>query len=263
VHHADFPVANQSVIDLPLEERMQLAQDASSLILSLRKKVNIKVRQPLQKVLIPVMNNSMKEQLNRVEDLIKAEVNVKEIQYLGADNDFIQKRIKPNFVALGKKLGPKMKAVSSALAQFTQADIAQLEKEGQYNLLIDGEPVTLQITDVEINSEDIPGWTVAGKGLLTVALDVTITPELRAEGNAREFVNRIQKIRKDSGFELTDRINVIVAAPNGVKDSLAMFNNYICAEILADKLEIVPEIQDGTKIELNDVSLNVIVSKKG
>ena len=263
VHHADFPVANQSVIDLPLEERMQLAQDASSLILSLRKKVNIKVRQPLQKVLIPVMNNSMKEQLNRIEDLIKAEVNVKEIQYLGADNDFIQKRIKPNFVALGKKLGPKMKAVSSALAQFTQADIAQLEKEGQYNLLIDGEPVTLQITDVEINSEDIPGWTVAGKGLLTVALDVTITPELRAEGNAREFVNRIQKIRKDSGFELTDRINVIVAAPNGVKDSLAMFNNYICAEILADKLEIVPEIQDGTKIELNDVSLNVIVSKKG
>jgi len=205
----------------------------------------------------------MKQQVQRVEDLIKAEVNVKEIQYLDADNDFIQKRIKPNFVALGKKLGPKMKAVSSALAQFTQADITQLEKEGQYNLSIDGEPVTLQITDVEISSEDIPGWTVAAKGSLTVALDVTITPELQAEGNAREFVNRIQKIRKDSGFELTDRINVIVAAPNGVKDSLAMFNNYICAEILADKLEIVPEIQDGTKIELNDVSLNVSVSKKG
>ncbi len=263
VHHADFPVAAESVIDLALEERMQLAQDASSLILSLRKKVNIKVRQPLQKVLIPVMNNAMKQQLQLVEDLIKAEVNVKEIQYLGADNDFIQKRIKPNFVALGKKLGAKMKAVSTALGQFTQTNIAQLEKEGQYNLSIDGEPVTLQITDVEISSEDIPGWTVAGKGSLTVALDVTITPELQAEGNAREFVNRIQKIRKDSGFELTDRINVIVAAPNGVKDSLAMFNKYICAEILADKLEIVPEIQDGTKIELNDVSLNVIVSKKG
>ena len=263
VHHVDFPKSNELAIDLGLEERMQLAQDASSLILSLRKKVNIKVRQPLQKVLIPVLNISMKKQLQQVEDLVRAEVNVKEIKYLDADNDFIRKKIKPNYVALGKKLGPKMKAVSSALAQFAQADIAQLEKEGQYNLSIDGEPVTLQITDVEISSEDIPGWTVAGKGALTVALDVTITPELQAEGNAREFVNRIQKIRKDSGFELTDRINVIVAAPNGMKDSFAMFNNYICAEILADKLEIVPELQNGTKIELNDVSLNVIVSKKG
>ncbi len=263
VHHVDFPFVNESVIDLPLEERMQLAQDASSLILSLRKKVNIKVRQPLQKVLIPIVNNDMKEQLQRVEDLVKAEVNVKEIEYLGSDNDFIQKKVKPNFVALGKKMGTKMKAVSAALAKFTQTDIARLEKEGQYNLSIDGEPVMLQITEVEINSEDIPGWTVAGKGALTVALDVTITPELQAEGNAREFVNRIQKIRKDSGFELTDRINVIVAAPNGLKDSLAMFNTYICAEILADKLEIVPEIQDGTEIELNDVLLNVIVSKKG
>jgi isoleucyl-tRNA synthetase len=156
-----------------------------------------------------------------------------------------------------------MKAVSAALAGFTQDDIAVLEKEGQYNLPVEGEPVMLQITEVEISSEDIPGWTVAGKGSLTVALDVTITPQLEAEGHAREFVNRIQKIRKDSGFELTDRINVIVAAPNGMKDSLAMFNTYICAEILADKLEIVPEIQDGTQIELNDVLLNVIVSKKG
>jgi isoleucyl-tRNA synthetase len=272
VHHVDFPnldeprnppLGGRGAIDLPLEERMQLAQDASSLILSLRKKVNIKVRQPLQKVLIPVVNNGMKEQLQRVEDLVKAEVNIKEIEYLDSDNDFIQKKVKPNFVALGKKMGTKMKAVSAALAQFTQTDIARLEKEGQYNLSIDGEPVMLQITEVEINSEDIPGWTVAGKGALTVALDVTITPELQAEGNAREFVNRIQKIRKDSGFELTDRINVIVAAPNGLKESLAMFNTYICAEILADKLEIVPELQDGTVIELNDVSLNVIVSKKG
>ena len=263
VHHADFPVANESVIDASLEERMQLAQDASSLILSLRKKVNIKVRQPLQKVLIPVLNAAMKEQLQKVEDLVKAEVNVKEIEYLDPDNTFISKKIKPNFVALGKKLGPKMKAVSAALAQFTQEDIATLEKEGQYNLSIDGEPVILQITEVEISSEDIPGWTVASKGHLTVALDVTITPELEAEGNAREFVNRIQKIRKDSGFELTDRIDVKVAAPNGMKDSLAQFKDYICAEILADKLEIVPEIQDGTEIEVNDVSLNVIVSKKG
>ena len=217
----------------------------------------------MQKVFIPALNSAMKEQLTKVEDLINAEVNVKEIEYLDPNNTFISKKIKPNFVALGKKLGAKMKAVSAALAKFTQEDIASLEKEGQYNLSIDNEPVILQINEVEISSEDIPGWTVANKGSLTVALDITITPELEAEGNAREFVNRIQKIRKDSGFELTDRITVIVAASNGIKDSLATFNAYICAEILADKLEIVPEIQGGTTIELNDVLLNVIVSKKG
>jgi isoleucyl-tRNA synthetase len=263
VHHSDFPVANEAAIDESLEERMQLAQDASSLVLSLRKKVNIKVRQPLQKVLIPVMSLSMQEQLRKVEDLIKAEVNVKEIEYLSPDNTFISKKIKPNFVALGKKLGPKMKAVSAALAQFNQEDIARLEKEGQYSLSIDGEPVILQITEVEISSEDIPGWTVANKGSLTVALDVTVTPELEAEGHAREFVNRIQKIRKDSGFELTDRVEVRVSATDGLKDSLTRFKDYICAEILADSLEFVPEIQDGTEIDINDVLLNVIVSKKG
>ncbi len=263
VHHADYPVYNASVVDTLLEERMQLAQDASSLVLSLRKKVNIKVRQPLQKVLIPVLNPAMKEQLEKVESLIKAEVNVKEIEYLGADNTFIRKKIKPNFVALGKKLGAKMKAVSTALSQFTQEDIMQLEKEGQYNLSIEGEPVILQIAEVEISSEDIPGWTVAGKGSLTVALDVTVTPELEAEGHAREFVNRIQKIRKDSGFELTDRVDIKVAAPDGLKDSLAQFKTYICAEILADTLEILPELNEGTEIDINDVLLNVIVSKKG
>jgi isoleucyl-tRNA synthetase len=274
VHHANYPVADQSVIDSSLEERMQLAQDASSLVLSLRKKVNIKVRQPLQKILIPVLTASMKEQLMKVEDLIRAEVNVKEVEYLDADNTFIRKKIKPNFIALGKKLGPKMKAVSAALAEFGQEDIALLEKEGQYNLPVDGEPVILQLAEVEISSEDIPGWTVAGKGSLTVALDITITPELEAEGNAREFVNRIQKIRKDSGFDLTDRINVLVALPNeagtgsGLKDALASYKDYICAEILADQLEFSPEIQAGNDpnsigIEINDVLLNVIVSKKG
>jgi len=263
VHHADYPVANEAAIDESLEERMQLAQDASSLVLSLRKKVNIKVRQPLQKVLIPVLSAAMKEQLQKIEDLVKAEVNVKEIEYLNPDNTFISKKIKPNFVALGKKLGAKMKAVSSALALFTQEDIALLEKEGQYSLPVDGEPVILQITDVDISSEDIPGWTVANKGSLTVALDITISPELEAEGNAREFVNRIQKIRKDSSFELTDRIEVTVSATGGLKDSLAQFKDYICAEILADKLEFSSEIADGTEIEINDVSLNVNVLKKG
>jgi isoleucyl-tRNA synthetase len=263
VHHTDYPVADPALIDESLEERMQLAQDASSLILSLRKKVNIKVRQPLQKVLIPVLNPGMKSQLQKVEDLIKAEVNVKEIEYLEPDNTFIRKKIKPNFVALGKKLGAKMKSVTAALAGFSQEDIARLEKEGQYNLTIDGEPVILQINEVELSSEDIPGWTVASNGSLTVALDVTISPALEAEGNAREFVNRIQKIRKDSGFELTDRIELKVAARNGMKDSLARFKDYICAEILADNIEFVPEIQDGTEIDINDVLLNVIVSKKG
>ncbi len=263
IHHSDFPVANEAAIDLTLEERMQLAQDASSLILSLRKKVNIKVRQPLQKLLIPVLNVTMKEQLTKVENLIKTEVNVKEIEYLSDAGGFIKKKIKPNFVALGKKLGTKMKAVSSALAAFTQENILKIEKEGRYNLSIDGEDVMLQLSEVEITSEDIPGWTVANKGTLTVALDVTITPELEREGNAREFVNRIQKIRKESGFELTDRIEVKVAASNGLKSSLAQFNDYICAEILADKLELVSEIEDGTEIEINDISLKVIVSKKG
>jgi isoleucyl-tRNA synthetase len=268
VHHVDFPKANESSIDSSLEERMQLAQDASSLILSLRKKVNIKVRQPLQKVLIPVLNPSMKKQLEKVEDLLKAEVNVKEVEYLNPDNTFISKKIKPNFVALGKKLGAKMKGVSALLAQFTQDDIARLEKEGQYNLSIDNEPVILQVSEVEISSEDIPGWTVASKGSLTVALDITVTPDLESEGNAREFVNRIQKIRKDQGFDLTDRIEVKVAAANGMKNSLAQFKDYICAEILADKLEIVSELPNGTAIpgefgiDINDVSLKVIVSKK-
>jgi isoleucyl-tRNA synthetase len=193
IHHADFPIADEKVIDTSLEERMQLAQDASSLVLSLRKKQNIKVRQPLQKVLIPVLNTSMKEQLQKVEDLIKAEVNVKEIEYLDPDNTFISKKIKANFVALGKKLGPKMKTVASLLSQFNQEQIRQLEKDGQYNLPVDGEDLILQASDVEITSEDIPGWLVASKGQLTVALDVTISEELEHEGNAREFVNRIKR----------------------------------------------------------------------
>src|SRR5258705_12562649 len=163
---------------------MQLAQDASSLVLSLRKKANIKVRQPLQKVLIPVLTPKMKEQLEKVGDLIRSEVNVKEIDYLTETEGFIKKKIKPNFVALGKKLGSKMKAVTTALSQFSQEDISKLEKEGQYNLSIEGEPVILQLYEVEISSEDIPGWTVTSKWSLTVALDITISPELEHEGNA-------------------------------------------------------------------------------
>ena len=262
VHHTDFPVSDQSVIDPVLEDRMQIAQDVTSLILSLRKKVNIKVRQPLQKVLVPVLNPAMKKQLEKVEGLVKNEVNVKNIQYLTDTEGFIKKKIKPNFVALGKRLGPKMKAVSNALNQFTQEDIANLEKVGSYSLRINDEDLILQLPDVEIMSEDVPGWMVANKGSLTVALDITVTPELVNEGNARELVNRIQKIRKESGFELTDRISVKLADANELKPAITEFNDYICAEILADKLELVPEMASGTEIEVNDIPLKVLVTKK-
>jgi isoleucyl-tRNA synthetase len=262
VHHVAFPTYKAEVVDILLEERMQLGQDASSLVLSLRKKANIKVRQPLQKVLIPVLNPLMEQQLQKVEDLIKAEVNVKEIEYLTDTEGFIKKKLKPNFSALGKKLGPKMKAVTHALSNFSQHEISLFEKEGRYSIPVHDEFVELALSEVEMSSEDIPGWTVASKGPLTVALDINVTPELIQEGDAREFVNRIQKIRKDSGFDVTDRIEVKVAAHNGISQSLAKFNDYICAEILADKLELTSQIDDGTEIEINDNPLKVIVLKK-
>jgi isoleucyl-tRNA synthetase len=249
------------MVDSGLEERMQLAQDASSLVLSIRKKVNIKVRQPLQRILIPVLNISMEEQLRKVEDLIKAEVNVKEIEYLREDAGVIRKKIKPNFVALGKKLGPKMKGVTLALSGFGQEEIAQIEKEGRIQVLVDGDPLELLLAEVEITSEDVPGWMVAGKGALTVALDITVTPELEQEGNAREFVNRVQKIRKDNGYALTDRIAVRVSGSKNLESSFRKYNAYICAEILADQLELVSEIPDGISIEVNDIPLKVFVTK--
>ncbi len=263
VHHADFPESNESVIDTSLEERMQLAQDASSLILSLRKKANIKVRQPLQKVLIPVINSGMKFQLKKVENLIKAEVNIKEIEYITEAKGFIKKKIKPNFKVLGAKLGSKMKAASTAIANFSQHDISTLEKEEQTDIRLNDETITLSINEVEISAEDIPGWSVASKGNLTVALDITLTDALRQEGDAREFVNRIQNIRKENGFELTDRIFVELLENDLLKPSINEFKNYICAEILADNLNWVPEMQDGTQIEVNDILLKVNVNKKG
>jgi isoleucyl-tRNA synthetase len=262
VHHADYPVSNSAAVDTELEERMRLAQDASSLVLSLRKKVNIKVRQPLQKVLVPVLDKHMKGQVELVADLIKSEVNVKEIEYLTEDNGFIKKKIKPNYTMLGKKLGGKMKAVAAALTAFTQEDISKLEKDGSISLNIENEPLILQTNEVEITSEDIPGWMVANKDVLTVALDVTVTPELVSEGNARELVNRIQKIRKDSGFELTDRILVKVTEHQELNQSIAQFNNYICTEVLAERIELVPELPDGIEIEVNDIPLKVFVTKK-
>ena len=262
VHLTDFPKENNAVIDTRLEERMHLAQDASSLILSIRKKVNIKVRQPLQKVLIPVLNGEMKDQLLKVEDLIKSEVNVKEIEYLSETKGFINKKIKPNFISLGKKLGAKMKAVAAAVGNLSQEEISSFEARGNFTLHINGEPLILDVADVDIFAEDIPGWSFASKGSLTVALDTSVSFELKQEGEAREFVNRIQNLRKDSGFEVTDRININIVENERLVNSINEYKNYICAEILADSIDFVPQIADGTEIEINDIPLKVSVIKK-
>ena len=262
VHLTDFPEVKKSSIDLDLEERMKLAQDTSSLILSLRKKINIKVRQPLKKVLIPILNPAMKAQFEKVGELIRSEVNIKEIEYLEANNEFIHKKIKPNFVLLGKKLGPKMKAVSMVLSTFTQQEIGRIEKEGKIEIPVEGQEIEITLAEVEISSEDLPGWMVASKGPLTVALDVTVTPELEREGNARELVNRIQKIRKDQEFDLTDRIRVQISGAQTLQETIKEFNYYICAEILADQIDLVADLSNGILIEVNDVPLTVFVTKK-
>lgn len=264
VHHADFPPVIESAIDSDLEERMHLAQDISSLVLSIRKKVNIKVRQPLQKVLIPVLDPRMKSQVEKVEDLIKAEVNVKEFQYITETEGIISKKIKANFKTLGSKLGPNMKEAAAEIGKFSQQQISELEKNGTLELKLSTINYQLSTSDVEITAEDIPGWSVASKGSLTVALDITISDDLKKEGDAREFVNRVQNIRKENGFELTDRIFVQIQETAALKESIELNKNYICAEILADSLDWTPELTgNATEIEVNEVLLKVSVTKKG
>ena len=263
VHHADFPTANEQWIDLELEERMSMAREYSSLVLSIRKKVNIRVRQPLQKILIPISSAAMESQLQHVADLIMAEVNVKEMEYLPADNDFIKKRIKPNFVILGKKLGARMKAAAAVISSMDQGQIRTLEQSGAIELNVEGETITLLREEVEIQSEDVQGWMVASRGAHTVALDVTVTPELEQEGNARELVNRIQKIRKDMDLELTDRIVVEVASDPELDKSIEVFNDYICAEILADQILSSKDLGVGVDTEINGKTLKINVIKKG
>jgi len=213
--------------------------------------------------MIPVFNAGMKAQLEKIGDLIKAEVNVKEMVYISETEGMISKKIKANFKVLGARLGPKMKAASAAISHFSQPDIAALEKQGRLNVDIDGEPITIELSEVDIVAEDIPGWSVASKGSLTVALDITITDELKQEGDAREFVNRIQNIRKESGFDLTDRIFVTVLESQNLKPSIIKYNDYICREILADTIDWVPQIQDGAEIQINDIVLKVVINKKG
>ena len=263
IHHADYPTANEAWIDLALEERMSMAKEFSSLVLSIRKKVNIRVRQPLQKLLIPISSQQMQQQLEKVEDLILAEVNVKEMQYLPADNDFIKKKVKPNFVILGKKLGAKMKAAASVITALDQQSIRKLELEGQLSITLEGELVEILREEVEIQSEDVAGWLVASRNAFTVALDVSVTPELENEGNARELVNRIQKIRKDQDLELTDRIIVEIQSDPDLDNSFTDFNAYICAEILADQVLLKQGLTEGVETEINGKMLKINVIKKG
>ncbi len=263
VHHADFPKANEAAIDIALEERMQLAQDVCSLVLSLRKKINIKVRQPLQKILIPVLTPQMKEQLEKVENLIQSEVNVKSVEYITETQGFIKKKIKANFKTLGAKLGANMKEAAMQISNFSQAQIADLEQNGTILLSLSALNFQLLISDVEIAAEDIPGWSVATKGSVTVALDTTLTDDLRKEGDARELINRIQNIRKQSGFELTDRIFVELLDNENIKPSIIQYKNYICGEILADDIQFVSELPNGTEIEVNETLLKIAINKKG
>jgi isoleucyl-tRNA synthetase len=261
VHIADFPLVIKDEINEELESRMQLAQDTCSLLLSLRKKANIKVRQPLQKAIIPLVNPGLKLRIESVRDIIQSEVNIKEIEFIDGENSIIKKKIKANFKTLGAKMGALMKSVAADIATFTAQDISLLEQQGEITRHIEGQELTIGLADVDITSDDIPGLLVASKGALTVALDISITPELEQEGMAREFVNKVQKIRKDLGFELTDRIQVIVSDDEMLKNSLTQYNSYICTEILADSLSFSLEMLDGTDIEVNEHQVKVLITK--
>ncbi len=266
VHHCQYPICKEKIINIGLEKRMQLAQDTSSLVLSLRKKVNIKVRQPLQKILLPATDAEMTANILAVQDIIKTETNIKEIEILSADNNFIRKKAKPNFKTLGKRLGSKMKWVATEIEKMGDATIEKVQI-GSYLLnseaeAKDDEQIILNSEDIEIITDEIPGYEIAMKGTLTVALDITITTELQKEGNAREFVNKLQIIRKESNFKLTDHIIVQIAENSTMQSSLMDYKSYICSEILADELNFMPNLNGGTSIEVNDATLLVNVLKK-
>ncbi len=264
VHLTEFPVADESMINSDLEERMQLAQQISSMVLGLRKKVNIRVRQPLQKIMVPVLSDKFRQQLQGVEQLILSEVNVKELEYLEDSAGVLVKKIKPNFKELGPRYGKLMKQIAAAIGGFEQDDIARMETDGKYPLDIAGEAVELLLSDVEIISEDIPGWLVANEGNLTVALDVTITEALRNEGIARELINRIQNLRKEKGFEVTDKIELFVEQQRDITDAVLSNNDYICSETLATRLNYAEAIEAPEKVEVeitDDVKTFVHINK--
>ena len=259
VHLTDFGISDESKVDKALEERMDYAQRISSLVLSLRKKERLRVRQPLQKILLPVLNNSYQDQVEAVKDLILSEVNIKEIEYL-KDDGFIKKKIKANFKTLGKKLGKNMKAAAAAISQFTAEDISNLEKSGIYNLTIEGANYELTTEDFEISSDEIPGWQVANDRDITVALDISLTDELKAEGVARELVNRIQNIRKNSDFNVTDKINVSISDHERIVSAISQFGDYIKAEVLAENITTGENAGEETEI-YDDLSVTIEVKK--
>ncbi len=262
VHIAAFPESDESLIDSALQERMEIAQRVSSMVLALRRKVNIKVRQPLARLLIPVLDPALKEKVQEVESLILSEVNIKELVFIEDTEGIMTKRIKPNFKTLGPKYSRQMKQISAAIAGFSQGDIADLECRGGRELEIDGETVRIEREDVEILTEDMPGWLVATEGRLTVALDVNLTEELRSEGIARELVNRIQNLRKDTGLEVTDKIDVEMEENPCIAEAVATHGTYIASQVLARNIRTTPVRDDGfAEIDINEVPVYVKISR--
>lgn len=262
VHLSDFPQVESEVINQELESKMKMAQDICSLVLSLRKKENIKVRQPLSKILVPVLNDAIKNQIDDVKEIILSETNIKEIEFLTENNSFINKKIKPNFKTLGKKVGAQMKAVAQKINDFSQEDIRSLETNGSITIQVENVDVTIDSEDVDIFASDIPGWSVANKGALTVALDITISEELKAEGDARELINRLQKIRKEKDFKLTDKIDIYLKDGNALKAALEFYSDYICKETLAENIYIGHESDDFSweEVTINEdfIYINII-----
>ena len=261
VHLSDFPQADASCIDKALEGRMEKAQTISSLVLSIRQKEKIKVRQPLHKVMIPVLDQAEREEIEAVTDLIKSEVNVKEIELLDDASDILVKKIKPNFKTLGPKYGRDMKAIAAAVSRFDQDDIQKIEREGEIALELDNKSIILQLQDVEISSQDIEGWLVASSGSLTVALDITIDDTLKKEGIARELVNRIQNLRKESGFEVTDRIDITFLKNKALEDAVRSNLQYIKSETLTADLAFADLLEEGTEIAFDEVDTKLLIQK--
>ena len=259
VHLTDFPEANKTFIDKALEERMEMAQLVSSLVLSLRKKANIRVRQPLSKIMVPVKDENMKTQLEKVSHLIKSEVNIKEIEFLSPDNNILVKNVKPNFKTLGKKYGKQMKQIQAYFTNMSQEEIHQFEKNNGTHLNVDGVDVELTLEDALISTQDIPGWAVTSEGDLTVALDMTITDELMQEGLAREIVNRVQNLRKTGGFEVTDRIELLIEKNEKTDAAVEKFGDYICTETLATitKVNTLEDVEAEELVEGINVKLKI------
>ena len=258
VHLDNFPVADESIIDSELEARMEMAQKITSMVLALRRKVNIKVRQPLQSIMIPAASAEQKLYIEAVKDLIMNEVNVKDLTFVEG-NGVLVKKVKCNFRTMGKKFGKLMKGIAAQMAELSQEDIEKLETSGSLELTVEGQQAVVDVADVEIISEDIPGWLVSNEGNLTVALEVELTDELRREGMARELINRIQNLRKDAGLEITDRISVVVEPNEETDAAIASFNEYICAQVLADEIKIAPN--DGAEVEFDEFNLNIQITK--